>query len=162
MQTLSMTTAPVGTAVPVTAPELTPPVASSPSGVGFPPSPEALRTLVEHALDDDQAEHIVVIDLIGRAAFADTLVVASGRSTRHVGAMAEKLSQRLKAAGMSGIEIEGMPQCDWVLVDAGDIVVHLFRPEVRAFYNLEKMWGVEPPVSPAAATGGGWMTPLTA
>lgn len=73
-------------------------------------------------------------------------MVSSGRSARQVGAMAEHLREKLGTAGAGRVEIEGAPQCDWVLIDAGDVIVHLFRPEVRAFYNLEKMWGVEPPV----------------
>ena len=101
----------------------------------------------------------MVIDLAGRSSMADYLIIASGRSGRHVGAMAENLRERLKAGGVAGIGIEGMPHCDWVLIDAGDVIVHLFRPEVRAFYNLEKMWGVESPViaglvEPVSAEGG--------
>ena len=99
------------------------------------------------SLDDDQAENVVVIELAGKSCMADFMVVASGRSTRHVGAMADNLRERLKAGGISGVEVEGMPHCDWVLIDAGDVIVHLFRPDVRAFYNLEKMWGVESPVA---------------
>lgn len=102
--------------------------------------------MVGRSLDDDQAEHVTVVDLNGKSSMADYMVIASGRSSRHVGAMAENLRERLKAGGVAGIEIEGMPHCDWVLIDAGDAIVHLFRPEVRAFYNLEKMWGVESPV----------------
>ena len=102
---------------------------------------------------------MVVIDLAGRSSMADYLIIASGRSGRHVGSMAENLRERLKASGVSDIGIEGVPHCDWVLIDAGDIIVHLFRPEVRAFYNLEKMWGLEPPViaglaQPISAEGG--------
>ena len=102
--------------------------------------------LVGRSLDDDQAVSVVVIDLAGKSSMADFLVIASGRSTRQVGAMAEHLRERLKAAGLPGVELEGLPHCDWVLVDGGDVIIHLFRPEVRAFYNLEKMWGVESPV----------------
>ncbi len=97
------------------------------------------------SLDDDQAEHIVTIDLAGRSSMADFLVIGSGRSTRHVGALAQNLQERLKAAGVTGIALEGMTRCDWVLVDAGDVIIHLFRPEVRSFYNLEKLWGAESP-----------------
>ncbi|MBI1207845.1 MAG: ribosome silencing factor [Azospirillum sp.] len=106
-----------------------------------PPSPTELKALVERSLDDDQAEDVVIIDLGGKTSFADYMAVASGRSNRHVGAMADNLCQRLKRAGIAEIGIEGMPHGDWVLVDAGDVVIHLFRPEVRSFYNLEKMWG---------------------
>ena len=89
---------------------------------------------------------MIVIDLAGRSSIADYVVIASGRSTRHVGAMAENLRERLKASGVHDIGIEGMPHCDWVLIDGGDVIVHLFRPEVRLFYNLEKMWGLESPL----------------
>ncbi len=73
------------------------------------------------------------------------MIIASGRSTRQVGAMAEHLAEKLKEAGASRVSIEGKPQCDWVLIDGGDVIVHLFRPEIRSFYNLEKMWGDMPP-----------------
>ena len=111
------------------------------------PAPDAILAVAERSLDDDQGEGVVVIDLAGRSSMADYLIIASGRSTRHVGAMAENLRERLKAAGVTDIGIEGVPHCDWVLIDGGDVIVHLFRPEVRAFYNLEKMWGVESPVA---------------
>ena len=97
------------------------------------------------SLDDDQADAIVVIPLAGKSTMADFMVIASGRSTRHVGALAQNLQERLKAAAVPGVEAEGFAQCDWVLLDAGDVIVHVFRPEVRAFYNLEKMWGAESP-----------------
>lgn len=96
-------------------------------------------------LDDAKAEEVVTISLDGKAALADQLVVASGRSNRHVSAIAEQLVEKLKAAGFKNIHVEGMPQCDWVLVDAGDVVVHVFRPEVRSFYNLEKLWSEHAP-----------------
>lgn len=92
------------------------------------------------SLDGDKAENIVAIDLIGKTPMADFMVVASGRSNRHVTAIAEHLAEELKKHGISG-RAEGLPQGDWVLVDAMDIIVHVFRPEVRAFYDLEKMWG---------------------
>ena len=110
-----------------------------------PPSPEDLKGLVVKSLDDDQADDVVVIDLAGKTSIADYMVIASGRNPRHVGAMAEKLTERLRAAGAKGLELEGMPQNDWVLLDAGDVIVHLFRPEVRAFYQIEKMWGIDLP-----------------
>ena len=103
-----------------------------------------LRTIMDQ-LDDAKAEAIVTISLNGKAALADAMVVASGRSNRHVGAIADQLVEKLKAAGHKNLRIEGMPQCDWVLVDAGDVVVHLFRPEVRSFYNLEKLWSEHAP-----------------
>jgi ribosome-associated protein len=87
-----------------------------------------------------KAEDTVTIDLTGKAAFADCMVVTSGTSTRHVGAVADRVLEGLKKAGIKDAHVEGMPHCDWVLIDAGDVVVHVFRPEVRAFYALEKMW----------------------
>jgi len=107
-----------------------------------------LSDLAVRSLDDDKAEQITVIDLVGKTTIADTMIVASGRSTRQVGAMAHHLVEKFKAAGAQGVQIEGMPRCDWVLIDAGDVIVHLFRPEVRSFYNIEKMWGIEPPPAP--------------
>ena len=96
--------------------------------------------LVKTYLDDDKAEDIAVIDLKGKTEIADYLVIATGTSKRHVGSMADHIHRNLKNKGVKGIAIEGMPQCDWVLLDAGDVIVHLFRPEVRDFYNLEKIW----------------------
>jgi ribosome-associated protein len=87
----------------------------------------------------------VTIDLTGKSSIADMMVIASGRSQRHVGAIADQLQKKLKDAGFARLRIEGMPACDWVLIDAGDVVVHVFRPEVRAFYNLEKMWSADRP-----------------
>lgn len=101
--------------------------------------------LVQKSLDDDKAQDIVVIDLGGKTSIADFMVIASGSSQRQVGAMADHLKEQLKGKGVQGIAIEGANQCDWVLIDTGDIIVHLFRPEVREFYNLEKMWGVPSP-----------------
>ncbi len=92
------------------------------------------------SLEDDKAQDIVVIDLAGKSSMADHMLVCTGTSQRHVGAMAEHLRERLKAAGIRKIAIEGVTQGDWVLIDGGDIIVHLFRPEVRSFYDLEKMW----------------------
>lgn len=94
-----------------------------------------------HSLDEMKAEDIVELDLAGKTSMADVMIIASGRSNRHVGSIAEKLIEDLKAAGVREIREEGFPSCDWVLVDAGDLIVHVFRPEVRSFYNLEKMWG---------------------
>lgn len=106
-----------------------------------------LRPLIETSLEDDKAEDIVTIDLAGKTTIADFMIIATGRSHRHVGAVAENLIDRLKKTGMKPVPSEGLKQCDWVLVDAGDIIVHLFRAEVRAFYNLEKMWSGELPES---------------
>jgi ribosome-associated protein len=101
---------------------------------------QKLLNVVLKSLDGDKAENIVAIDLTGKTPMADFMVVASGRSNRHVSAIAEHLTEELKKHGIKG-RAEGLPQGDWVLVDAMDIIVHVFRPEVRAFYNLEKMWG---------------------
>ncbi len=96
--------------------------------------------LVVASLEDHKAEDLAIIDLRGRTSLCDHMVIATGKSQRQVAAMADHVARALKTAGQS-VQTEGMTQCDWVLVDAGDIIVHLFRPEVRAFYNLEKMWG---------------------
>jgi ribosome-associated protein len=101
-------------------------------------------------LDDDKAQDIVLIDLKDKSSVADCMIVASGRSQRHVGALADHILRALKDAGIGKAKVEGMPHCDWVLIDAGDVIVHLFRPEVRSFYNLEKIWSVEPPNRAAA------------
>ncbi len=108
-------------------------------------SPESIKALIERSLDDDQADHAVVIDLVGKTSIADYMIVASGRNARHIAAMAEHLREKLKAGGLGEVQIEGMPQCDWVLIDARDVIVHLFRPEVRSFYQIEKMWGLDLP-----------------
>lgn len=110
----------------------------------------AIETLILSRLDDDQAQDIVFIDLKDKSSVADSMIVASGRSQRHVGAMADHLLRALKEQGFGRARVEGLPHCDWVLIDAGDLIVHLFRPEVRSFYNIEKIWSVEPPSHPAA------------
>lgn len=107
-------------------------------------SPKELCDFVFRSLDDDKGEEIEVIDLQGQSSLADYIVVATGRSARQVSAMADKLMERLNRAGMKDIRIEGARHGDWVVVDAGDVIVHLFRPEVRAFYNIEKMWRAGP------------------
>jgi len=104
---------------------------------------QELHELVLAQLDDDQAQEIVSIPLKGKSSVADHMVIASGRSTRQVAAIAQKLSERVKQAGHGPVRVEGLPAADWVLIDAGDVVVHLFRPEVRSFYNLERMWSFE-------------------
>ncbi len=101
------------------------------------------------SLEDDKAEDILAIDIRGKSSFADMLIVASGRSARHVGALADHVMRKLKESGVKEVRVEGMPNCDWVLVDAGDVVVHLFRPEVRSFYNIEKIWAASPGPTPA-------------
>jgi ribosome-associated protein len=97
------------------------------------------------SLDDDKAEEIVTMDLAGRSSLCDAIVVASGTSTRHVGSIAEHLARRLKEAGYGTRPMNGAAQGDWALVDAGDVIVHIFRPEVRAYYDLEGMWSVPEP-----------------
>lgn len=115
--------------------------ASAATSSPLPPSePGSLHELVLKSLDDDQAQELVSIPLVGKSSIADHMVIASGRSTRQVAAMAQKLAERIKQAGFGHVRIEGLPAADWVLIDAGDVVVHLFRPEVRSFYNLERMW----------------------
>ena len=104
-------------------------------------------TVLEQAiltrLDEDKAQDIVLIDLKGKSPMADTMIIASGRSHRHVGALADHLQRTLKDQGLGRVKVSGLPHCDWVLLDAGDVIVHLFRPEVRTFYNIEKIWSVE-------------------
>jgi ribosome-associated protein len=112
---------------------------------GHEPVAAELVELIEKSLDDDKGEDIVVIDLRGKSSFADYMVIASGRSARQVGSMADHLTVKLKAAGVDGVAVEGAQVGDWVLIDGGDVVVHLFRPEIRRFYNLEKMWGITLP-----------------
>jgi ribosome-associated protein len=102
---------------------------------------EPLLAMVLESLDDDQAQEVVTIPLEGKSSIADHMIVASGRSSRQVTAIAQKLAERIKHAGYGSPKIEGLPAADWVVVDAGDVIVHVFRPEVRSFYNLERMWG---------------------
>jgi len=111
-------------------------------------SPATLVQQVVAWLDDAKAEDIVTISLDGKSSMADYMVIASGRSDRHVGAIAQQIQQRLKELGLGPVRIEGLDACDWVLVDAGDIMLHVFRPEVREFYNLEKMWAGDRPATP--------------
>jgi ribosome-associated protein len=101
---------------------------------------EELLALILRSLDDDQAVEIVTIPLSGKTVIADYMVIASGRSTRQVASMAQKIAERIKAETGHIVRIEGLPTADWVLIDADDVIVHLFRPEVRNFYNLERMW----------------------
>ncbi len=100
-------------------------------------------------LDEAKAEEIVSIDIKGKSSIGDYMIVASGRTDRHVGAIADRIKKNLKQAGLTTVRVEGMETCDWVLVDAVDIIIHIFRPEVRAFYNLEKMWSAERPAEAA-------------
>jgi ribosome-associated protein len=105
-----------------------------------PDADETLRVVLA-CLDDMKAEHTTTIDLTGKTSIGDYMVVTSGRSQRHVGAVADNVIEKIEAAGVPRVRVEGMKQSDWVLIDAGDVIVHVFRPEVREFYNLEKMWG---------------------
>jgi ribosome-associated protein len=111
---------------------------------------EALHQLVLRSLDDDQAVEPVTIPLAGKSTIADHMVIASGRSTRQVASMAAKLAEKIKAECGRSPRIEGLPTADWVLIDAGDVIVHLFRPEVRSFYNLERMWSFGDAPAPTA------------
>ena len=115
-------------------------------------SVDALHAMILQSLDDDQAVETITIPLAGKSSIADHMVIASGRSTRQVASMAEKLSRRIKEQFHRSPRVEGLPTADWVLIDAGDVIVHLFRPEVRSFYNLERMWsfGDAPPAPDAA------------
>ena len=108
-------------------------------------SPEKLNEIVLNCLEDAKAEDIASIDLAGKTSIGDYMVIASGRSNRHVGAIADQLLKKLKDIGYGKARVEGLPHCDWVLIDAGDIIIHIFRPEVREFYNLEKMWSAARP-----------------
>ncbi len=112
---------------------------------------EALHNLVLRSLDDDQAVDVVTIPLQGKSSIADHMVIASGRSTRQVASMAQKLGERIKQELGRNVRVEGLPIADWVLIDADDVIVHLFRPEVRSFYNLERMWAFEESTAAAAA-----------
>jgi ribosome-associated protein len=104
--------------------------------------PDADKTLnmILSRLDDMKAEETVTIDLRGKSAFSDYMIITSGRVNRHVGAIAENVAKGLKETGITNIHVEGLPNCDWVLIDSGDVIVHIFRPEVREFYNLERLW----------------------
>lgn len=117
---------------------------------GIPASVLKLHKLILKSLDDDKAEDIVSIDLTGKSSVADYLVIASGRSSRQVGAIAEHLIERIAKETGKKVRAEGKGSGDWILIDTGDIVIHIFRPEVRGFYNLEKMWGAAMP-EPATA-----------
>ncbi|HET6538418.1 MAG TPA: ribosome silencing factor [Sphingopyxis sp.] len=123
---------------------------AAPSAAPLNDSVEALHALILHQLDEDQAQETISIPLVGKSNIADHMVIASGRSTRHVSAIADKLAQRIKQETGHPVRIEGLPSADWVLIDAGDVIVHLFRPEVRSFYNLERMWSFgDAPAAPA-------------
>jgi ribosome-associated protein len=114
--------------------------ASSEGSAGPGIDPAALTRLIIQRLEDDKAENILEIDLAGKSPMADAMIVASGRSQRHVAALADHVTRAIKDAGGGGARVEGLPNADWVLIDAGDVIVHIFRPEVREFYNLERIW----------------------
>ena len=109
-----------------------------------------LLAKVVHWLDEAKAEGIVKIDLAGKSTIGDYMVIATGRTDRHVGAIADQLQRKLKEESSAAVRVEGLEACDWVLIDNGDIIVHVFRPEVRDFYNLEKMWSASRPADQAA------------
>jgi ribosome-associated protein len=133
----------------------TPPMMALPAGLSQPlPRPEqgnllpSIYALVEDvfkAIDDAKAEDIIFLDLIGKTSLADAMLIASGTSDRHVNALAQRVLHAIKLKNLPAPKVEGMPVCDWVLIDTGDIIIHLFRPEVRSFYNLEKLWGMGRP-----------------
>ena len=120
--------------------------------VSAPPAPRyagpdwPLMNVILDSMDDSKAEQVIAINLIGRSSMADGMVIASGRANRHVAAIADQLVTKLKATGQKDIRVEGLDQSDWVLVDAGNVIVHIFRPEVRSFYNLEKLWSEHSPI----------------
>jgi ribosome-associated protein len=114
------------------------------------PGGDILLPIILTSLDDDKAQDVVTIDLKGKSPMADAMVICSGRSQRHVAAMADHILRKVKEAGLGRAQVEGLPHADWVLIDAGDIVVHLFRPEVRDFYKIERMWATEMPTEQPA------------
>jgi ribosome-associated protein len=124
-------------------------VAPNPSTLAPKDDVDILHDMILQSLDDDQAVEMISIPLAGKSAIADHMVIASGRSTRQVASMAEKLARKIKTEMGRSVRLEGLPAADWVLIDAGDVIVHLFRPEVRSFYNLERMWafGDAPPAT---------------
>lgn len=107
-----------------------------------------LLDTVLSSLDDSKAEDLITLDIAGKSSLADHMVIVSGRSHRHVGAIADHLLKDLKSFGVKSATVEGLSTCDWVLIDAGDVIVHIFRPEVRGFYNLEKMWAPDTDEAP--------------
>jgi ribosome-associated protein len=125
---------------------------NAPAAPTQPVDVEALHSLVMQSLDDDQAVEVVTIPLAGKSSIADHMVIASGRSSRQVASMANKLAEKIKKEFGRRVRIEGLPVADWVLIDADDVIVHLFRPEVRTFYNLERMWAFGDESAPKAAS----------
>jgi ribosome-associated protein len=106
------------------------------------PEPQMIDIVLQ-SLDDAKAEQTVAIDITGKSSLSDHMVVTSGRSNRHVSAVADQVVKALRENGFGKPRVEGLPHADWVLVDGGDVIVHIFRPEVREFYNLEKMWAAD-------------------
>lgn len=125
---------------------------NAPAAPTEPVDVEALHSLVMQSLDDDQALEVVTIPLAGKSSIADHMVIASGRSSRQVASMATKLAEKIKQQFGRVARIEGLPVADWVLIDADDVIVHLFRPEVRSFYNLERMWAFGDESAPRTAS----------
>ena len=123
------------------------PAARSPAASGK-PTADVLSQIIVDGLEDAKAEDIVSIDLFGRTTLADRMIIASGRSSVHVGAIADRVVRACRDAGFPAPKVEGMPLCDWVLLDAQNAIVHIFRPDVRRFYNLEKMWSADRPGEP--------------
>jgi ribosome silencing factor RsfS/YbeB/iojap len=119
------------------------PVTARRSRKAEPSALERLQSVIVGSLEDDKAENVITLDLAGKAAFCDRMVIATGLVDRQIAAMAEHLSEKLHQAGLRRVQVEGAGGADWVLIDAGDIIVHLFKPEARAMYALEKMWGAE-------------------
>jgi ribosome-associated protein len=122
----------------------------------------AMHAAIMQSLEDDQAVDLMTIPLAGKTTIADHMVIASGRSTRQVASMAQKLAERIKGEFKRPARIEGLPTADWVLIDAGDVIVHIFRPEVRTFYNLEKMWAFGDTLNPTATADPVPLPPATA
>ena len=124
---------------------------SQPSAIAAKPTErnDMLSSILE-TLEDAKAEQTIVIDLDGKTTLADAMVITTGRVNRHVSAISDQIVEMLKSHGHKGIRVEGQPHCDWVLIDAGDVIVHVFRPEVRSFYNLEKMWSADRPAERTA------------
>ncbi|GGI83783.1 hypothetical protein GCM10007973_20360 [Polymorphobacter multimanifer] len=110
---------------------------------------DEMHAMVLKSLDDDQAEEIVTLPLAGKSTIADYMVIASGRSGRQVASMANKIADKAKQEFGRPARVQGLQTADWVLIDLGDIIVHLFKPDVRQFYALEKMWSMEPESTPA-------------
>ncbi len=113
------------------------------------PDADETLNLILSRLDDMKAEETITIDLRGKSSITDYMIVTSGRANRHVGAIAENVAKGLKESGIAAPHVEGLSNCDWVLIDSGDVIVHVFRPEVREFYNLEKMWTSDKPTAKA-------------